>query len=223
MDWSASLDPEQNPELKAVFELAKTCGYEASHCNHVTQLALQLFDQLQEIHHLGDQERFWLTCAGILHDIGWIEGWQSHHKTGLQIILSTPILPFNNRDRLMVGSIVRYHRKALPSTRHDHFAALEETERRTVKILAAILRFANDLDRSHQLVVQHIRCKISPRRIAITCYTDDAAPEAERATQQKLDLLAKTFKRRCVLKFKTGLPPLSRVSPSPDSPESQPV
>lgn len=217
------LDPEQHPELKPIFELAETCTYEASHSIHVTRLALQLFDELHQIHQLGDNERFWLTCAGILHDIGWTEGWRAHHKTGLHIILSTAILPFNNRDRLIVGSIVRYHRKALPSTRHDHFAALEETERQKVKILAAILRFANGLDRSHRLIVQHVRCKIFPKRIAITCYSSDEVPQAELAAQQILDLLAKTFKRRFSLKFKTGTPPNTQVCLPEDSPESQPA
>ena len=50
------------------------------HVKFVTGLALQIFDELNDLHHLGNKERFWLICAGILHSIGWVEGGKNHAK-----------------------------------------------------------------------------------------------------------------------------------------------
>jgi alpha-galactosidase len=47
----------------------------------------RLFDELQPLHLLGAQERFWLNAGALLHDIGWIEGQKGHHKTALRTIL----------------------------------------------------------------------------------------------------------------------------------------
>ena len=89
--------------LTAVIQLAQTCDYDSSHTSQVTRLALRLFDQLQPLHNLGTQERDRLHYAGLLHDIGWIEGWREHHKVALRIILDTPMLPFSNKERLIIG------------------------------------------------------------------------------------------------------------------------
>ncbi len=95
MEYSLNhLDNKQQNELSTVLRLAQTCDYEANHSHQVTRLALRLFDELESLHHLGQEPRFWLECAGILHDIGWIEGWRNHHKTALRVILTTPLLPF---------------------------------------------------------------------------------------------------------------------------------
>lgn len=192
----------QQAGLKAVLQLAKTCDYEAVHSSQATRLALLLFDELEPLHKLGLEQRYWLECAGILHDIGWIEGWRNHHKTAQRIILTTPLLPFNNRERLIIGSIARYHRKALPNISHDHFAALEPDDRQVVCVLSACLRLADGLDHSHQNRVKDLSCKIKNKKIVVVC---DAATQAEEevlAAQQRSDLLAEVFRRAVVIEWK---------------------
>ena len=129
---------ERSRKLAAVIELARTCESEYEHVTHVCNLTLRLFDEMVSLHDLSDEERFLLQCASILHDIGWVEGWKNHHKVALRIILETTMLPFTHRERLIIGSIARYHRKALPVLSHDHFAALNPLDRKTVQILSGI-------------------------------------------------------------------------------------
>ena len=126
---------QENPRLHPVMQLAQICEFEAGHSRHVTFLALRLFDELQPLHQLGPEERFWLQAGSLLHDIGWVEGWRSHHKTSMRIILSTPMLPFSNKERLIIGSIVRYHRKGLPKAKHDNYAALPPASQRVTSQL----------------------------------------------------------------------------------------
>ena len=121
------------------------------------------------MHHLGYPERDLLHYAGILHDIGWVEGWKEHHKVSLRIILTTQLLPFTNKERLMVGSIARYHRKALPDLKHDHFAALTPPECSVVELLSGILRLADGLDHAHQNRVRDVTLRASAHKITIRC------------------------------------------------------
>jgi exopolyphosphatase/pppGpp-phosphohydrolase len=190
------LPAEQQPILATVLRLARTCEFEVSHTYQVTFLANRLFEELCPLHGLGEIERGWLVYASILHDIGWIEGWNNHHKVSLRIILTTPMLPFTNKERLVIGSIARYHRKSLPDMKHDHYAALIAGERKTVNILASFLRLADGLDHSHQQRVSDLHCRITPKKITITCTASPGSLEESAAARDKSDLLERTLQRK---------------------------
>jgi len=190
-----------NSRLLAVMQLAQTCEFDAAHTKQVTHLALRLFDELQPLHLLGPLEREWLQFASLLHDIGWIEGWQEHHKVSLRIILETPLLPFPNKERLMIGSIARYHRKALPNVRHDHYSALNENERRVVDVLAGFLRLADGLDSSHQGMVLDLACKISPKKIVVKCAARAIVQEELKTAPEKSDLMEQALRRKVEIRW----------------------
>ena len=187
---------EEDDRLVPILRLARACNYPAGHTHQVTHLALRLFDELQGLHGRGPEARYWLQAGSLLHDIGWVEGWKSHHKTGLRIIMTTPMLPWNGRERLIIGSITRYHRKSLPHLRHDNYAALNPGDRETVAILASLLRLADGLDRSHQSLVSEIKCQVGENEIAIVCTVRQPAPEEMTAAQEKSDLLQKIYKKK---------------------------
>ncbi len=189
------LSKKNEQRLEEVRKTARSVSYNEGHSSQVTSLAMRLFDELKDLHGLGDEERFWLQCAGILHDIGWIEGQKGHHKTSLRIILAEPHLPFDERERNIVGSIARYHRKQLPNKGHSHFAALQRDERQKVKALSAILRVADGLDFTQQSLVKDITSEVSPDQVAINCaVSGEAETEKERA-MKKGDLFEKVFNR----------------------------
>jgi putative phosphoesterase len=185
--------------LKAVMQLAQSCEYEEGHTQQVTRLALRLFDELKLVHGLGPRERYWLQCGALLHDIGLIEGVQGHHKASLRIILDSPILTFDKRERLIIGSIARYHRAALPQERHRHFAALKPGLRRIVRILAAILRVADGLDYTHQSLVNEVYCELSAKQVIIRCAVKGPAEDERQRALQKGDLLAEVLERKLVV------------------------
>jgi predicted phosphodiesterase len=197
-------DVEKDRRLKAVLQLAGSYDYEEEHTRHVTWLSLRLFDELQSLHQLGAEERFWLRCGALLHDIGWIEGQKGHHKTSLRLILDAPDLLFDERERHIIGSIARYHRGALPKDKHDHFAALSPVDQYRVTILAALLRVADGLDRTHRNVVQDLTCEISPRQMIVCCAVRMyPIPEREHALD-KGDLLERTFDRELLVDWHVG-------------------
>ncbi|HUS91723.1 MAG TPA: metallophosphoesterase family protein [Phycisphaerae bacterium] len=182
-------DGHRREALAAVRAIWDRCSVEVEHTRQVTKLALRLFDGLVELHGLGPRERFWLECGALLHDIGWIDGQRGHHKTALRLLLRDRQLPFDDRVRRIVASIARYHRKALPAEGHAHFAALDEADRRTVCLLAGILRVADGLDRTHTDAVTDVRCDLSPGRLVIRCMTDGPTDAELWAAEKKSDLL----------------------------------
>jgi len=193
-------------KLKYVFKLAKDCQYEAKHTKQVTRVALKIFDDLQNLHRMGSNERFYLQCAGILHDIGvHTEGAKGHHKTSLNIILTTPILQFNNKERLIIGSIVRYHRRALPSIKHDHYKAMNENERERVSALAGILRIADGLDYSHKRHIGNVEASFNDHKIIIDCLVRRPPIKKElKSAANKSKLLGLFYKRELEFKLHRG-------------------
>ncbi len=189
------LSKKNESRMEEVQKTARIFGYNEGHSSQVTVLAMRLFDELGELHCLGAVERFWLQCAGVLHDIGWVEGQKGHHKTSLRIILADQHLPFDERERNIVGSIARYHRKNLPNKGHPNFAALKRGERQKVKELSAILRVADGLDFTQQSLVKDITCEVSPEQVIVNCaVSGEAETEKERA-MKKGDLFEEVFNR----------------------------
>lgn len=199
---SLAFDPRADARLAGALALAESVRYEAPHAHHVTRMSLELFDALRELHALDDERRFWLTAGALLHDIGWIEGVQQHHKTSLRYILESPLLDWDPRRRLIVGSIARYHRKALPAASHDHYAALSREDQADVSRLAALLRVADALDYGHQQVVDAV--EVVPRRRRVVLRVRAHAPaetEAQRA-RVKGDLFEQVFERELRVKWR---------------------
>ncbi len=187
--------------LEAVLALARRCHYEREHTHQVTRLALMIFDALKAVHRMGMRERSLLQYASLLHDIGWAEGPQGHHKASMHMILSDPGLPFGRAQRQMVALIARYHRKALPSKRHEHYRSLSRAAQHRVCMLAAILRVADGLDRSHNSVVRAVRCRVSDRRVMVICDVRETAQAELRSAAEKADLFREAFGRPLALKI----------------------
>jgi exopolyphosphatase/guanosine-5'-triphosphate,3'-diphosphate pyrophosphatase len=91
--------------------------------------------------------------------------------------------------------VARYHRGSLPKKRHPSYGALSQKDRKTVSQLAAILRVADGLDRSHRCVVSQLTAEILPRRVRIACEVRSSAEEERQAALEKGDLFTEVFER----------------------------
>ncbi|MCB1170821.1 MAG: HD domain-containing protein, partial [Leptospiraceae bacterium] len=89
-----------------------------------------------------------LEYAALLHNCGIAIAHSAHHKHSHYIISNTEtLLGFTGREIQVMATIARYHRKALPSKKHDEYDDLNRYDRRLVKVLAGILRIAIGLSR----------------------------------------------------------------------------
>jgi putative phosphoesterase len=192
----------ESPALNAAVSLMERLTFEKEHVRQVTRLALILFDRLQSVHGYGEQERFQLQCGALLHDIGLIEGAEAHHKTALRIILKTPLLPLNSRERLIIGSIARYHRRATPKEKHDHYIALTPEDRERVQMLAGILRVTDALDYSHESLVQDIQAEIEGGAVHLIFIAKDKEDGEWKQVQRKSDLLQEILEGKLSMEWK---------------------
>ncbi len=138
---------------RSVIELAERCSYWPEHASQIARLSLSIFDQTRSVHGLTDREREWLEFAALLHDIGTHISYPRHHKHSYYLIKNGHLRGFEPAEAELIALVARYHRKSAPRKSHTEFAALGSKRRRTVRTLAAILRFAETLDRSHAQAV----------------------------------------------------------------------
>jgi exopolyphosphatase / guanosine-5'-triphosphate,3'-diphosphate pyrophosphatase len=149
----AQADRYPDVRRRSVFELAERCNVSPEHAQQVARLAVALFDQTRAVHGLTDREREWLEYSAILHDIGVHISYERHHKHSFYLIRNGQLRGFEPEEIETIALIARYHRQATPKRRHEGFGDLKRRRRRAVRTLAAILRLAESLDRSHSQVV----------------------------------------------------------------------
>ena len=180
--------------ISKVRALARNFLTDESHIEQDRKLALTIFEKTEQLHSLGKEERYWLECASILHDVGLSKTRKGHHKSSLGLILNDPAFPFTHREKYIIGSIARYHRKALPNKKHFNLAALSKTERDKTAILSAILRVADALDYSHKSIVKRVNVKLLPNHIVLECVASGDHTLEDQSFRKKKDLFEKVFK-----------------------------
>ena len=180
---------------ESVLRIAEDFHEERPHVEQVTDLGLQLFDALGDVHGLGLYERDILEAAGMLHNVGRFISRGAHHKHSYYIIRSSDrLLGFTEREVELIAVVARYQRKALPRSGHAEFAALDAGNRRRVRLLAGILRVAIALDRTRGAAVRRLSCEVDGGLI-VRCETapgTDAAVELYTANQRSELLAAAT-------------------------------
>ena len=187
--------------VEKIVSLGRRWRFEEAHALRVSRLALQLFDQLQPLHSMGNTERIWLRAAALLHDVAKKHDPTDHHKTARDVILAATDLPFRWEERVIIALAARYHRGALPDRRHAYFGTLESDAQRYVTRLAALLRLADGLDKGRAGFVEDVHCEVRKRNLRLTLVSS-GTPAMCKALQ-KADLLSTAFGRSVVMDVET--------------------
>jgi exopolyphosphatase / guanosine-5'-triphosphate,3'-diphosphate pyrophosphatase len=145
----AQADRYPDIRRRSIIELAERCNYWPEHAAQVARLAIAIFEETRAVHGLTDREREWLEYAALLHDIGSHISYEQHHKHSHYLIKNGDLRGFEPEEVDTIALVARYHRSATPKKRHEDFARLPRKRRQAVRTLAAILRLAESLDRSH--------------------------------------------------------------------------
>jgi exopolyphosphatase/guanosine-5'-triphosphate,3'-diphosphate pyrophosphatase len=75
---------------------------------------------------------------------------------------------YTDRERVMIASLCRYHRKAMPSARHDLFSHLTGDEQRVIQMLIPLLRVAVGLEASRLQKVEAAEVTPAAEGVTIT-------------------------------------------------------
>lgn len=185
--------------VSSAMSLARKYQADESHALHVTELALRIFDRMQGEHGLALRHRVLLQVASILHDVGTFINFSSHHKHGQYIVDASEIFGLHKEETAIVSNVVRYHRRASPSPAHPFYAALPPADRVTVCKLAAILRVADALDRSHTQRMRSFDLKMSDTELIIDTRGSADTTHERFGIETKAQLFEDVFGLRVVL------------------------
>lgn len=191
-------------KAKALRRFADRCRADRRHGEQTARLARKLFDVLGK--RLGCAPGDWdlLEAAALLHDVGVLVSYRSHHKHSYHLIAHAESLPFSPRERLLIALVSRYHRKRGPSKKHLEYAGLEAADRALVRRLAALLRVACGLDRGHVSAVEAMRLRLMPERLLVDVVPRLVSTDLKLelwGAQRKADLLGKLLKRDVVVRL----------------------
>jgi exopolyphosphatase/guanosine-5'-triphosphate,3'-diphosphate pyrophosphatase len=100
--------------------------------------------------------------------------------------------------KTIIALLARYHRRTKPKMKHKYFAALPPMKRKCVQKLAAILRIADGLDRSHTNAVNSVSCKIGETDIAFILHVRVNSSAELYAAQKKASLFEEVFSRHVI-------------------------
>ena len=196
-------DEPEDLRRRQVLQLAERAESVYRHNLQSARLAVRLFDVTASVHGLGAREREWLEYAALLHDIGYSIHYRGHHKHAYYLITNAVLDAFDQREIEIIAHAARYHRGAPPKASHPTLAALKPWQQRTIRKLAALLRLADALDRTHASRVDEIYCSIRGDRVTLEVLSRyDVGLELE-AARERGRFFEKVFD--CRLRLRQGL------------------
>jgi len=159
--------PERSLRRNSAHAFADRSAVDKRHAQHVARLALRIFDQTRDLHRLPDDRAELLEHAALLHESGMHVSDRGYHKHTYYLIRHADLRGFTEEQLVVVANVARYHRKAPPAADHPNLFELSDEQREEVEKLAAILRIAEALDRSHRQSVRDVavRCNGAVRFI----------------------------------------------------------
>ena len=138
-----------------------------------------LFDSTTEIHGLSGRDRLLLEIATILHDCGKYISLVYLGDCAYNIIMSTEIIGLSHIERAIVANVVRFNHEEFEYynggsqlfdglSKEDYLRISKLT---AIMRVAAILRLANGLDRTHKQKFRDVTVSIKDRNLIINVDT----------------------------------------------------
>ncbi len=179
--------------LRSARILAVRYQSDPGHGEHVGNLCAKFFEELADLHQLNEHDALLLQVAAILHEVGTYVSPRAHHKHSEYLILNSEVFGLDRMDVTIVALVARYHRHSCPVLDHPGYAALTTEDRIRVNKLAALLRVADALERTHaQRVSQiEIRRESGKLRLRLPGLADAAVERLAMAS--KADLFEQVF------------------------------
>jgi exopolyphosphatase/guanosine-5'-triphosphate,3'-diphosphate pyrophosphatase len=180
----------------AVEEFAKNCGVDLPHARQVARIAGSLWQQLAGPLELKPDDRELIESAAVLANVGYLINFEGHHKHSYHLIVNSELPGFERRQLQLLANVARYHRGTRPKQRHENFVELSPEDQQRVKALAAILRLALALDRTHQQNVADVRARVRDDIVRIVIQSQGDAEVDVWAAERKVDLFENVFGRK---------------------------
>ncbi len=197
-----SLHHLRDVSRRSIDQLAARCDDDPKHSGHVARLAVALFDGLAPVHGLDSTAREYLEAGALLANVGLVVAHSKHHLHAYYVIRNSELAGLTDAEIEVIAQIARYHRKSEPRSSHAEFAGLAPANQQLVRTLAAILRLAIGLDRSHRGDVRGVQVEVHRDRALVVVEAEPGADiELElHAANERRNLLEQVIGRKVVLR-----------------------
>ena len=182
---------------QSVLTLAAEYAVDEAHTEHVARLALGLFDETAAGGlHAGDpRERELLWAASALHDIGMSVDYDDHHKHSRYLILNAGLPGFTPTELALIAQAARYHRKGMPDPGPLAGLLAGKADLGRLDRMAALLRLAEDLERSRDQSVREAHLEVNGRTATLRLVSDDDTAVPRWAARREVELFSRAFGR----------------------------
>jgi exopolyphosphatase/guanosine-5'-triphosphate,3'-diphosphate pyrophosphatase len=163
--------PFRDPRRRSVHELAYRCEWEERHAQHVAATATFLFDVCRPLYDGPARDAELLEYAALLHDIGYLVSHDTHAQHSRYLIQNADLQGFQPPEIDLMSLAARYHRGPAPAAGDPYYGDLRPARQRRVRQLAALLRIAEGLDRSHFQNVTGLRARLTDDALTLSVAT----------------------------------------------------
>jgi exopolyphosphatase/guanosine-5'-triphosphate,3'-diphosphate pyrophosphatase len=143
-----------------------------------------------------------LEAAAYLYNIGHFINDSRHHKHSLYLVLNSDLPGFNDRERLGIANLCRYHRKSMPQPAHAEFQSLDTDARNAMVLLAPLLRLAVALDQSQEQKVERVEAVIQDRSIDLRLISEADTDIEQWHASQTAGVFHEVYGRQLVIRAK---------------------
>jgi exopolyphosphatase/guanosine-5'-triphosphate,3'-diphosphate pyrophosphatase len=200
-DWILRHRPElklsasvPDPRRRSVIGAMEHYGADMVHARRVADTALRLFDATAPIHRRSVDDRRLLEFSALLHDIGHFISGDDHHRHTQYLVRNTKMSGFTSPEVEIMAAVGRYHRGSRPKATHEEFKAFTNAEKEIVRLLSALVRVADALDRGHDGNVVRLDIELGTG-LNLRAYTRDTGDLEHWSAVQRADWLAEVLGR----------------------------
>jgi exopolyphosphatase/guanosine-5'-triphosphate,3'-diphosphate pyrophosphatase len=158
-------------ERRAVRALGRHYGVSAPHVRKVAELAGMLFQSLRPLHRLPLAKGRLLEAAAYLYNIGHFVNESRHNRHSWYLVANSDLPGFEDRERMVIATLCRYHRKSMPQVSHETFQALNPEDRNSVVLLTPLLRLAVALDQSQEQRVERVEAAVQENAVELRLFS----------------------------------------------------
>ncbi len=185
---------------------ATACGVELAHARQVARLAGEIYAGLCEHFEIDPGDRRLLEAAARLQDVGYLINYDGHHKHSYHLILHSHLEGFRPEEIEIIANVARYHRGKEPKRKHENFRRLSEKNQLRVLRMAAVLRLAGGLDRSHNQTVEKVEVCMSDDLLELVVDAKEYPETDLWAARRRLGMFEKVFDSELAIEWAGHIP-----------------
>lgn len=166
-----------------------------NHAEHVTQLAVAMFEGWQQLHNLGEREKILLQVAALLHDIGITINYYDHARHSSYLVENARLFGLTHREQMLCAIIAGWHNgPSAKFTRNRLYTEfLDANDWDMARKLALILGLAECLDTTQMRLIPKVEAFAQNKRAHLRLITDEDASIERKAVEKPRKWFKKEF------------------------------